>query len=116
MKSRYIAIAVVAMIAAVVLLSGCTSGPATNATIKATVMPTVAPTTVITSVPVSSVDAADLNATVGPLPDIRSGNNTSIINTSEGMREVPNTMLAGANNTTMPTAVVSPVVSPTAMP
>lgn len=102
MKSAYIAIAVLAMIAAVVLLSGCTSGPATNATPNATLKPTKAPT----SMPATSVGSVDSSAGVASAlnatqwPEIRSGNNTSIINTSAGMREVPNSMLAGANNTT----------------
>lgn len=115
MKSGYLAIAVLAMIAAVVLLSGCTSGPAANATVKPTVMPTVMPT--VTTVPMAGdVDAG--NATTGdatPWPEMKSGNNTSIINTSEGMQEVPNYMLA-PNNTTGATVVASPVVSPVASP
>jgi len=100
MKSPYIAIAVVAMIAAVVLLSGCTSGPAMNATAKPTMVPTVIANTPI---PVSGTSdmasSANITGMATQWPDIISGNNTSIINTSEGMKEVPNTMLTG-NNTT----------------
>jgi hypothetical protein len=96
MKSAYIAIAVVAMIAAVVLLSGCTSGPGLNATAK----PTIAPTVVAnTSMPVAGTSdmasGANITGMATQWPDIISGNNTSVINTSEGMREVPNSMLAG---------------------
>ncbi|WP_048198575.1 hypothetical protein [Methanocella arvoryzae] len=125
MKSGYIAIAVVAMITAVTLLSGCTSGPAMNATVTPTVMATVAPTAEVDG-PMTSVDAQNVSmaGTVTPWPDVLSGNNTSIINTSEGMREIPNEMLAGvagvadvANDTTMGDDIAaSPVVSPTAMP
>ncbi|WP_424357775.1 hypothetical protein [Methanocella sp. MCL-LM] len=120
MKSGYIAIAVLAMIAAVTLLSGCTSGPGMNATVTPKVVATVTPTAVVTTVPMAGdVDAQNMSmdATVTPWPEIRSGNNTSIINTSEGMREVPNEMLAGvANNTTGAPVVGGPIVSPTATP
>ena len=126
MKSGYIAIAVVAMIAAVTLLSGCTSGPAMNVTVTPTVMATVAPTAGVGVPMTGAVDAQNVSmtGTATPWPEILSGNNTSVINTSEGMKEVPNEMLAGiagvagvANNTTMGSDVAaSPVVSPAAMP
>jgi hypothetical protein len=61
---------------------------------------------------VSSVDAAIVDGAELPMSDLRSGNNTSIINTSEGMREVPNSMLIGANNTTRATVVASPTAMP----
>lgn len=119
MKSAYIAIAMLAIIAAVVLLSGCTSGPASNATATATMKATVVPTVVKGAVDTGGVDAAGPAGSVNttgmstPWPEIRSGNNTSVINTSEGMREVPNSDLAKyRNNTTAGNVTMTGNVTP----
>jgi len=63
MKSQYVMIALLAMIIAVVLSSGCTSGPATNATAKKSpTATTVKPTTVpVTNINTKTVHTTDIN-------------------------------------------------------
>ena len=74
MDRRLIAVGILAVIIAIVMISGCTSGPATNATVKPSPMPVVNKT--MTNV--SDVGITGNNTTmpaVNPMPV--AGNNTT---------------------------------------
>lgn len=94
MKREYIAIAILVTVVASVLLSGCTSGPATNVTASPTLKPTLVNKTMAdlgqdVGAAAAAVGANATQPVVGtPWPEMKSGNNTSILNTSAGMVEV----------------------------
>ncbi|MGA9141288.1 MAG: hypothetical protein WBZ29_13765 [Methanocella sp.] len=85
MDRRLIAVGILAVIVAIVMISGCTSGPATNATVKPS--PTIVVNKTMTNV--TDMGITGNNTTmpaVNPVP--MAGNNT--------------TKMPAANNTTMP--------------
>jgi PBP1b-binding outer membrane lipoprotein LpoB len=86
MDRRLIAVGILAVIVAIVMISGCTSGPATNATVTPSPMPVVNKT--MTNVTETGIAA----------------NNT----TFTGVESVP----APVNNTTKTTDVTSTPVKP----
>ncbi len=85
MNRKFIAIGIIAVVVAIVMISGCTSGPATNATVKPSPMPVVNKT--MTNV--SDAGIAGNNTTM-PVANAMpaAGNNT--------------TKMPAVNNTTMP--------------
>jgi hypothetical protein len=94
MDRKFLAIGILALIVAIVMISGCTSGPATNATLTPTPVPVVNKT--MTNV--SDTGMAGNNTGLG-------GNNT----TFTGVAPIA-TMV---NNTTKTAAAGSPTIPPT---
>ena len=122
MKSVYIAISVLAMIAAIMLLSGCTSGPATSPTANVTAPPLISPTTSAMANMTGPVTGAGAMSDNPGTSDMAinnsswmsspgmisgSGNNTSVTGIATGMNVTANSTMAG-NVTAKPTVASMP--------